>query len=121
MTSILIIDDETEIVDQVKEYFESEGFQVFTAESGQEGIDIAKREKPNILVLDMKLPDMSGLAVLAIVKKESPRTKIIAVTGYVDQTMFDQAEELGRDTFLPKPFDLEKLHLEVNKLIGKQE
>ena len=118
MITLLIIDDESEIVDQVKEYFEEEGFRVLTAETGGEGIQILKKEHPDILVLDMKLPDMSGLQVLKTAKEKSPLTKIIAVTGYVDQMMMDQAEELGRDIFLQKPFDLEKLRTVVDKLVN---
>ena len=117
MTSILIVDDEAEIVDQVKEYFEEEGFRVFVAETGFEGIELVKREHPTILILDMKLPDVPGLTVLKVAKDESPQTKIIAITGFVDQAMMDQAEVLGRDTFLQKPFDLEKLKDEVDRLL----
>ena len=117
MIKILIVDDEAEIVDQVKEYFEDEGFQVFTAETGQEGIEIGAREKPALMILDMKLPDMSGIQVLKAVKKATPSIKVITMTGYIDQLMFDQAEELGRDTFLQKPFDLETLKKEVDRLL----
>ncbi len=120
MISLLVVDDESEIVDQVKEYFESEGFRVLTAETGAEGIEIVKRERPNVMILDMKLPDMPGLSVLKAAKQASPHTKVITVTGYVDQAMIDQAEELGRDTFLQKPFDLERLKLEVDKLVPRQ-
>ena len=117
--SILIVDDEVEIVDQVKEYFEEEGLSVMTAETGAEGIKILKEKQPNILILDMKLPDMPGIQVLKASKEESPLTKVIVMTGYVDQIMIDQAEELGRDIFLQKPFDLEKLKSEVDKLLSK--
>ena len=115
---ILVVDDETGILDEIKSFFEEEGFVVFTAESGEEGIQILKREKPDVLLLDMKLPDMSGLLVLKIAKETSPLTKVIVNTGYVDQTMIDQAEELGRDVFLQKPFDLTCLKREVERLLG---
>ena len=118
MHSLLIVDDESEIVDQVREYFEEEGFDVTTAETGAEGIQLVIRTHPDILILDMKLPDMPGLMVLKAAKTESPATKVIAITGYVDQGMMDQAEEIGRDIFLQKPFDLERLKQEVDKLLG---
>ena len=115
--SILVVDDEAEIVDQVKEYFEEEGFLVFTAETGGEGIEIVKRQKPDLMILDMKLPDMPGLHVLKVANETNPKIKVITVTGFVDQAMIDQAEELGRDVFLQKPFDLERLKSEVDKLV----
>lgn len=115
---LLVIDDEDGILEEVKSFFEEEGFVVFAADSGEEGIQILKREKPEVLLLDMKLPDMSGLLVLKICKESSPLTKIIVNTGYVDQVLIDQTEELGRDVFLQKPFDLEILRQEVNRLLG---
>ena len=115
---LLVIDDKNGILEEVKSYFEEEGFQVFTADSGEEGIQILKREKPDVLLVDMKLPDMSGLLVLKVAKEASPLTKVIVNTGYVDQVLIDQAEELGRDVFLQKPFDLMCLKKEVEKLLG---
>ncbi len=115
---LLVVDDENGILEEVKGYFEEEGFQVFTADSGEEGIQILKREKPDVLLVDMKLPDMSGLLVLKVAKESSPLTKVIVNTGYVDQVMIDQAEELGRDVFLQKPFDLMSLKKEIEKLLG---
>jgi len=115
---LLVVDDENGILEEVKDFFEEEGFQVFVADSGEEGIQILKREKPDILLLDMKLPDMSGLLVLKVAKESSPLTKVIVNTGYVDQVLIDQAEELGRDVFLQKPFDLECLRQEVERLLG---
>ena len=115
---LLVVDDENGILEEVKSYFEEEGFQVFIADIGEEGIQILKREKPDILLVDMKLPDMSGLLVLKVAKESSPLTKVIVNTGYVDQALIDQAEELGRDVFLQKPFDLTCLKKEVENLLG---
>lgn len=115
---LLIVDDENGILDEVKEFFEEEGFQVFTADSGEEGIQLLKREKPDVMILDMKLPDMSGLLVLKVSKESSPLTKVIVNTGYIDQNLIDQAEEMGRDVFLQKPFDLECLRQEISRLLG---
>lgn len=115
---LLVVDDENGILEEVRSYFEEEGFQVFVADTGEEGIQILKREKPDLLLLDMKLPDMSGLLVLKVAKESSPLTKVIVNTGYVDQALIDQAEELGRDIFLQKPFDLVCLEKEIERLLG---
>ena len=61
---------------------------------------------------------MSGLDVLRITKQESPKTKVIVVTGYVDQHIIDEAERLGRDAFLQKPFDLGLLMDEIDNIFG---
>ena len=115
----LIIDDEEGIVVEVKGYFEEEGFDVRTAETGKEGIDQINQFRPDVLLLDMKLPDMSGLSILKICKEISPDTKIIVNTGYVDQNLFDEAEKLGRDSLLQKPFDLQVLKAEVDRLLAQ--
>ncbi len=118
---LLVVDDENGILEEVQGFFEEEGFTVFTADSGEEGIELLKRERPDVMLLDIKLPDMSGLLVLKISKESSPLTKVIVNTGYVDQALIDQAEELGRDVFIQKPFDLNYLLSEVNKLLGADE
>ena len=115
---LLVVDDESGILEEVRSFFEEEGFQVFLSESGEEGIQLVKKEKPDVMILDIKLPDMSGLLVLKVCKEFSPLTKVIVNTGYVDQTLIDQAEELGRDVFIQKPFDLALLKQEVERLLG---
>ena len=117
MKKILIVDDEAGIVDEVKAYFEEEGFRVEAADSGKEGLRILKRMRPDLLILDIKLPDLNGLELLKAVKESFPQTKVIVITGYVDQNLIDAAERLGRDCFLQKPFDLPRLFQEVSRLL----
>lgn len=114
---ILIIDDEEGIVDEVRDFFQEEGFTVFTAYSGTEGINALQTCDPHVCMIDLKLPDMSGLQVLKVVKETRPNVGAIVNTGYVDQAMIDEAERLGCDVFLHKPFDLMKLYDEVMRLI----
>ncbi len=116
MKKILIVDDESGIVDEVKSFFEEEGYTVYTADTGKDGIDLVASKQPDVLLVDMKLPDMSGLNVLKAAKATSPLTKIIVNTGYVDQNVIDEAERLGRDSFLQKPFNLERLYEEIQRL-----
>ena len=119
MKRLLIVDDESGIVDEVKSFFEEEGYEVHTADTGKDGLDAVARFQFDLVLVDMKLPDMSGLHVLKACKTECPATKVIVATGYVDQAMIDEAERLGRDSFLHKPFDLEFLHNEIKRLLGK--
>ena len=118
MATLVIVDDEPGIVEEVKLFFKEEGHQVYTADSGEEGIEVIRKRKPDLALIDVKLPDISGLKVLETTKKISPRTKTIVITGYVDQALIDQAEKLGRDAFLQKPFNLETLKSEVDRLLG---
>lgn len=117
MAVLVIIDDEPGIVEEVKAFFEEEGHEVYVADSGEDGIRLIKAHKPDLLLIDMKLPDISGLRVLSAAKEISPKSKTIVITGYVDQSLIDQAEKVGRDVFLPKPFDLAFLKKEVDRLL----
>ncbi len=116
MKRLLIVDDESGIVEEVTDFLQEEGYEVHSADTGEEGIHRLRELKPDLLILDMKLPDMSGIDVLRVCKQESPHTKVIVNTGYVDQKLIDEAEMLGRDVFLQKPFDLERLKSEIDKL-----
>ena len=118
MKKILIVDDESGIVDEVKTYFIEEGYEVYAADTGKEGLESLEKNKPDLLMLDMKLPDMSGIQVLKTCKEKYPLIKVIVITGYVDQQIIDEAERLGRDAFLEKPFNLERLQQEIDGLLG---
>ena len=118
MKKILIVDDEPGIVEEVKSFFEEEGYEVFAADTGKEGMEALERYRPDLVLVDMKLPDMSGLNILRFSKTTYPEIKVIVNTGYVDQVTIDEAEKLGRDAFLQKPFNLEFLQSEIARLLG---
>ena len=118
MKTLLIVDDEAGILEEVKSFFEEEGYKVYTADTGKAGLDAIEKVMPDLILLDMKLPDMSGLNVLKAAKTIFPSMKVIVNTGYVDQHIIDEAELLGRDSFLQKPFNLERLKEEIDRLLG---
>ena len=115
---ILIVDDEAGIVQEIKEFLEEEGYEVHTADTAKTGIALVEKIHPDVVLIDVKLPDASGNEVLRACKEKSPKTKTIMVTGYVDQNVMDEAELIGRDTFLQKPFDLVRLTEEIEKLLN---
>ena len=81
MIKILIVDDEPGIVEEVSSFLAEEGYEIRTADTASEGIRIFKDFKPDVVMLDMKLPDLPGIEVLRIVKQFSPSTKVIVNTG----------------------------------------
>ena len=115
---ILIVDDEAGIVQEIEEFLEEEGYEVHTADTAKAGIKLIEEIHPDVILIDVKLPDASGNEVLRACKEKSPETKTIMVTGYVDQSVMDEAEMIGRDTFLQKPFDLVKITEEIEKLLN---
>ena len=120
MKKLVIVDDEAGIIDEVRDFFTEEGYDVHTADTGKDGIECIERVQPDVVLLDIKLPDMSGLDVLRWVKAKFPAIRVIVNTGYVDQAIIDDAAVLGRDAFLQKPFDLEVLKDEIDRLMPPQ-
>ena len=114
---ILIVDDEAGIVQEIKQFLEEEGYEAHTADTAKAGIRLIEEIHPDVILIDVKLPNASGTEVLRVCKEKSPKTKTIMVTGYVDQNVMDEAESIGRDTFLQKPFDLVKILEEIEKLL----
>ena len=118
MKKLLVVDDEEGIVEEVRSFFTEEGYEVHTAATGKEGMNLIASIQPDVLLVDIKLPDISGLVILKACKEISPATKVIVNTGYVDQAIIDEAEKLGRDAFLQKPFNLEHLKNEIDRLLA---
>lgn len=116
MKKVLIVDDEAGIVQEIKEFLTEEGYEAYAADSAKAGLRIIEEMKPDVVLVDVKLPDASGIEVLRACKEKSPKTKVIMVTGYVDQNIMDEAESLGRDAFLQKPFDLIRIVEEIQRL-----
>lgn len=116
MKKILIVDDEAGIVEEIKSFLREEGYEVRTADTAKQGMRTLEEFQPDVVFIDVKLPDMSGVEVLKACKTKSPKSKTVMVTGYVDQNVMDEAEAVGRDSFLAKPFDLVKIVSEIERL-----
>ncbi len=102
--SVLVIDDEPMLLDVMKEFLELRGYEVFEATDGKSAVEIFKRLRPKIVILDLRLPGIDGLRVRAILKEIKKDVKIIIISGHI-QEEFDQSE----DIFLKKPFNLDEL------------
>jgi len=106
MRKILVIDDEVEMGEIVHDYLSDEGYKTFKAADAQEGIGLVKKEKPDVVLLDVIMPGMSGLDCLKQIKKLSPQTFVIMVSALQDEHIAKQAIQHGAYDYLTKPFDL---------------
>jgi two-component system response regulator AtoC len=104
---VLIIDDEKSIRDIFSLLLEDQGYLVETAGKGKEGIAVSEKWDPEVILLDMNLPDVSGLEVLAEIKKRRPKTEIIIMTAYGTIKNAVEATKLGAYAYLEKPVDNE--------------
>jgi len=107
MYSILIVDDDQDIIEDIKTYLESEGHKVFEADNGTTALEIVRKEKPKIVFLDIKMEGMDGLQVLKEIKSIDRLTKVIMVSALVDLETRKKAQELGCDAYLRKPFEVD--------------
>ncbi len=111
---ILAIDDEKNIRHLLRNELTLEGFDVTTAKSGEEGLKILKDKHFDVVLLDIKLPQMNGIEVLRNLKQKSPNTEVIMITGYGDIQTAVESMKLGARDYITKPFKLSELLALVN-------
>lgn len=104
--SILILDDEKVFRDEIREFLENESFTVSAADRPSEAFRILEKQHVDVLILDLRLPEMDGFAVLEKVKQLYPHIEVIMITGHGDMEAVIQAMRLGAVEFFPKPFRL---------------
>jgi len=116
MIKFLVVDDEPGVVDQVKELLVLRQYAVVTAISGEKALELVKKEKPNIVILDIRMPGMSGIDVLKEIKKNYPKIRVIMLTGVEDESTKNMAMALGASGYLTKPYSYSEL-LEMSRKI----
>ncbi len=121
MTKILVVDDEIDVCDFVKHFFEERNFRTFTALSGEEALRILKKEKPDIILLDIRMQEMDGIETLKRIRKIDKDVKVIMVTAVDDQDKMKICRTLGASKYVTKPLVLEELEKVVSSHVKKDE
>lgn len=120
MNNILIIEDDERVSDVIKAYLEREGYNVFLAAKGLEGIETARKNNLKLIILDLMLPDISGEEVCSIIRKESDvHIFMLTAKGSLDDKI--EGLNLGADEYLVKPFSPRELTARVNSLFRRLE
>jgi two-component system response regulator (stage 0 sporulation protein F) len=112
---VLVVDDQYGIRVLLKEVFSRDGFHVFQAENGQVALELIREVKPDLILLDMKMPGMDGLELLRRLQQIQPMPKVIMMTAYGELDMVQEATKLGALAHFTKPFDIVELRSEVLK------
>ena len=120
MEKILVIDDEKATLSMFRLFLDAYGYTVFTAENGTEGLAIFRKEKPAIVLTDIKMPGIDGLAVLQQIKEIDPNTAVIVITGHGDTALSEQAVALDAVDFINKPIKKEALDAALEKAKKKR-
>ncbi|PQO42473.1 response regulator transcription factor [Blastopirellula marina] len=116
--TILLVDDDTEIVETMRFALEGQGYRVLVARDGNQGLALAERDDPDLIVLDMMMPKRSGFLVLEKLRQTlKVPIKVIMVTGNEGNRHKAYAEMLGVDDYIRKPFAMDRLIGAVKKVL----
>ncbi|MCH2035180.1 MAG: response regulator [Tenacibaculum sp.] len=117
---ILIVDDEPNIVMTLEYTFKKNNFEVYIARDGGEAIEIVENVKPNVVLLDIMMPNVDGYQTLEFIRehKELKDTKVVFLTAKNKASDIDKGLKLGADKYLLKPFSIKKIVSEINELLN---
>ena len=115
MPKLLVVDDEIAICDILKHFFVHQGYQVAMATSGEEALVVAATERPQLMLMDMKMPGLSGMEVLKQLRARQDPVKVVIVSSASDDQTIAEARALGAVDYIIKPFHLDYLEQVVLK------
>jgi two-component system nitrogen regulation response regulator NtrX len=118
---VLIVDDEASIRQSLEGALKDEGYRIATAASGKDGIEIIRAQKPDVVILDIWMPDLDGLETLKLIKAEWPDQSVIMMSGHGTIDTAVRATKLGAFDFLEKPPSLERLLVLLQNAMGVQD
>jgi len=116
---VLLVDDDPEIIESMRTVLESKGYEILVARDGNQGLLMAERENPDLVVLDMMMPKRSGFLVLERLRRSHPvPMRVIMITANEGSRHKAYAEMLGVDDYIRKPFAMDRLLDSVQRLLG---
>lgn len=125
MKKILVIDDEKPTLTMFQLFLHAYGYEVFTADSGAEGLQLFEKENPAIVFTDVKMPGMDGLSVLKKIKNITPTVEVIVITGHGDRALAKEALNNDATFFINKPIKKEDLDAALreaeSRIAGRKE
>ncbi|OGX20350.1 MAG: hypothetical protein A2Y04_06410, partial [Omnitrophica WOR_2 bacterium GWC2_45_7] len=120
MAKILVVDDEQIIRERMKSLLELDGYEVFIAESGQQGLAVFNEKKPEVIVTDIKMPGMDGIELLEKIKAVSAEAEIIMLTGHGGIETAISSLKKGAFDYMTKPVDFDELSLNIKRALENQ-
>jgi DNA-binding response OmpR family regulator len=116
--TILVVDDEAKLRDLIRVYLEQEGYRVVDARDGLDALHVARAEKPDLIVLDLMMPQMGGYEFMRAFRKEAG-TPVIMLTAKIEDTDKILGLELGADDYVAKPFNVRELTARVRAVLRR--
>ena len=118
--TILVVDDKAGVRQLVREYLTEQGFRVVTADNGRDALFVARHEKPDLILLDIMMPEMSGYDFIRVYGAEQ-ETPIILLTARVEESDIVVGLELGADDYVTKPFRMRELTARIRAVLRRSE
>ena len=118
-TTILVVDDKASVRTVVRDYLTEEGFRVVTAENGRMALYVARHEKPDLILLDIMMPEMGGYEFLRAYRKER-NTPVILLTARLEESDKVLGLELGADDYVTKPFGIRELVARIRAVLRRR-
>jgi DNA-binding NtrC family response regulator len=118
---VIVVDDDTNVLDLMQFHLRKQGIETMTAQSGEEGLNLIANHEFDVVLTDLRLPDIDGIELVRRFKKESPDTEIIVITGYSSVTKAVEATKAGAFYFVEKPVNFEELFILIDKAFERRE
>ena len=116
---VLIVDDEADLRMLVRFILEPSGYEVLEAATGKEGLEVALATRPDLVLLDIQLPDMDGWTVLEAMSRDATKAPVVVFSAHSSPSTLNRAKEAGAAAYLVKPFDEEDLLGQVHRLLER--
>ncbi len=115
---VLVVDDEVVVRRVLNDYLTKKGFTVTCVDSGEEAVEWVRTQPAGLVMLDIFMPGANGLEILRALKRESPSTPVVVISGFADEELEGKVKALGAVDCVRKPFDFATLHALVSRHCG---
>ncbi len=119
-SKVLLVDDNKEIIDILTDFLTLNGCKIYKASTGMEALEVLSKADLEIVILDVKLPDVNGISLIDSIKINNPTIGVIMITGYHDPNLIVEAMKKGASDFLIKPFEFDKLILVMMRVVRER-
>jgi len=116
--TILVVDDEVDVLEMIEVGLTSRGYELLLAQSGERALEVFDRQRPDLVICDLKMPGMGGIATITRLRELAPELPVIVLSGYLGPGALEDCARLGASTVLRKPFLFRELSAAVKQALG---